>query len=124
MPFKISSFINCNTKNTIYVILCNTCMVQYVGCSSTELKVRIRRHLSDITNTAAVNVSAASRHFIQIHDRDISSFKCTDIEKVILNHRGGDLKKKLLIREAFWIFSLNTRIPQGLNIRQDLWYQY
>lgn len=41
------------------------------------------------------------------------------IEKVKNNCRGGDLKQKLPMREAFWIFTLGTRTPEGLNIRQD-----
>lgn len=122
--FNIRSFINCNTKNTIYMIFCEYCKLQYIGCSSTELKVRVRRHLSDIENVSAVNISAASRHFVEVHERDTTYFKFMAIERVTPNHRGGDIRKKLLIREAFWIFTLGTRVPQGLNIRQDLRYQY
>lgn len=70
-PFNIKGFLNCSTKNTIYCIECNSCQLQYVGCSSTELKVSIRRHLSDVTNLNATNVSAASRHFIVEHGRDL-----------------------------------------------------
>lgn len=79
-PYKVRSFINCNSKNIINLITCTSCRLQYVGSTSTELKVHIRRHLSDIQNISAVNVSAASRHFITTHDRDISSFKFMGIE--------------------------------------------
>lgn len=122
--YSMRSFMNCNTKNTVYTIYCEACKRQYIGCSSTELKIRIRRHLSDIENLTAVNISAASRHFTEVHNRDTSHFRFMAIERVTPNHRGGDLKKKLLIREAFWIFTLGTRVPQGLNIQQDLRYQY
>lgn len=123
-PFVIRDFINCSTKNTIYVISCTECHLQYVGCSSTELKVRIRRHLSDIANVNSVNVSAASRHFISNHNREVTAFKFMGVEKVSVGYRGGNMKKKLLIREAFWMFMLNSRHPDGLNVRQDLRYQY
>lgn len=123
-PFTIKGFLNCCTKNTIYTIECIACNLQYIGCSSTELKVRIRRHLSDISNINAVNMSAASRHFVTEHNRNVSSFKFSAIEKVKVGHRGGDTKKLLLVREAFWIFHLHTRHPWGLNYRQDLRYQY
>lgn len=122
--YDIKSFINCCTKNTIYYIECIGCHVQYVGCSSTELKVWIRCHLSDIENANAINVSAASRHFVFHHNRETSLFRFKGIERVTLGYRGGDICRKLLIRGAFWIFHLHSRYPDGLNVRQDLRYQF
>lgn len=37
--------------------------MQYVGCTTNILKVRIRGHLADAQNTNAFNISNASRHF-------------------------------------------------------------
>lgn len=87
-PFKIMSHINCNSKNVIYIIECIQCSLQYVGCTSNPLKVRIRRHLTDITNVTSLNVSAASRHFTNMHNRDTTFLKFTGIEKVRLRCRG------------------------------------
>lgn len=45
----------------------------------------------------------------------------------VLSQTGGgccDIKRKLLSREAFWIFTLGTCVPTGLNVRQDILYQY
>lgn len=120
---SIVSYINCNTKNVVYLISCTQCSLQYVGCTSTPLKTRIRRHLSDIRNTSAVNISGASRHFKLAHDGDLTGFTFSGIERVFPNPRGGDLKKKILHREAKWIFDLNTRSPAGLNLRSDILYQ-
>lgn len=61
--FSIDSYINCSTKNVVYLAACLHCHLQYVGCTSNTLKIRIRRHLSDIRNLNAVNVSGISRHF-------------------------------------------------------------
>lgn len=121
--FPVQNYINCNSKNVPYTIICTQCNCQYIGCTSNALKIRIRRHLSDVTNPSSLNVSAASRHFISVHNRDVSHFKFMGIEKVQNNGRGGDIKQKLLMREAFWILTLGTRAPDGLNIRQDLRYQ-
>lgn len=102
------------------MILCAECNLQYIGCTSNVLKVRICRHLTDITNPNSGNVSAASRHLIAQHNRDLTNFRFMGIEKVWMFNTGGDRKRKLFKRESFWIFVLDTRVPMGLNIRQDL----
>lgn len=102
------------------MITCIECNIQYIGCTSNALKIRIRRHLSDISNPNMVNVSAASKHFISEHDRNPAGFRFAGIEKVHMPSRGGDRKKKLFKRESYWIFSLDTRAPRVMNTRQDL----
>ncbi len=42
------------------------------------------------------------------------------IEKVIKPSRGGDCEKKLLQSECFWIYTLNTLSPSGLNEDFDI----
>lgn len=66
----IKNFINCNSKQVVYLITC-TCQVQYVGCTSNLRKIRIRRHFSDATNPTSVNKSAVSRHFSHVHQGDL-----------------------------------------------------
>lgn len=121
---QIRSYINCNSKYVIYVITCNICKIQYVGCTTTPLKVRIRRHLSDVRKPLAINISMVSRHFIQSHAGDTSSLSFVGLERIFKPVRGGDRRKTLLLRESMWILTLDTRIPRGLNIRQDTMLQY
>ena len=40
----------CNSKNIIYIIICNRCSLFYVGESSKSLKVRAAQHINHITN--------------------------------------------------------------------------
>lgn len=122
-PFIIRNYINCNSKNIISLFTCEECQLQYFGCTSNALKIRIRWHLLDATKELALNVSAASRHFSLVHGGDTSRFTFSGIESVTQTIRGGDMIRKLLPREAFWIFTLGTRAPMGMNIRQDLFYQ-
>lgn len=82
------------------------------------------RHLSDVTNVDALGVSAASKHFIEAHQKDVRGFNFLGIEKIFRDPRGGDMKRFLLKREARWIFDLATRSPAGLNIRHDQHYHY
>lgn len=59
---------------------------------------------NSVRNTGAVGISAASRHFIEVHQRDVQGFRFWEIERVYRGPRGGDMKRTLLKREAYWIF--------------------
>ncbi len=45
----------------------------------------------------------------------ISTLQYIGIEAVKLPRRGGDINNLLLKREAYWIYTLNTLSPNGLN---------
>jgi sulfur relay (sulfurtransferase) complex TusBCD TusD component (DsrE family) len=45
---NITEMANCNSKNVIYLITCNTCQMQYVGETGRALKERLNNHRSDI----------------------------------------------------------------------------
>lgn len=124
MSFNISQYINCNSCNVIYVINCNSCRLQYVGYTSQKLKCRIRKHLSDVPHAGLRNVSAASQHFFSVHNQSVSSFSVIGVEKVFPPTRGGDMIRKLLNRETFWMFRLQSTFPTGLNLRQDMILHY
>lgn len=69
-----------------------------MGCTSNALKICIRRHLSDIANERSINIFAASKHFVEVHQRDVSHFSFLDIKKVFNDTREGDLHKKILMK--------------------------
>lgn len=83
-----------------------------------SLKIRIRRHLSDANRPLATGISMVSKHCIQQHGGSTGSIIFTGIQRISRPLRGGDLHKKRLNRESFWIYHLNTGSPNGLNIRQ------
>ncbi|OCU01224.1 hypothetical protein XELAEV_18007014mg [Xenopus laevis] len=58
--------------------------------------------------------SVVSRHFSECNNGAITSLKIKGIKKVFSASRGGDLVLKLLHREAYWIFTLETRQLRGL----------
>lgn len=80
---------NCNSKMVVYLVTCTSCNIQYVGCTTRKLKRRISEHTSAVVNERQTNVSNAARHFIQVHDRDLSSLKVQGVEKVSPHPRGG-----------------------------------
>lgn len=91
-----------------------------MGHTSQTLKCRIRKHISDIPHAKVRNVSSASLHFSAIHAGSIECLAVQGIERVYPPIRGGDFKRKLLNRETFWMFRLQTLFPAGLNRRLDL----
>lgn len=123
--YVIKDFINCNTRHVVYMATCLECSAQYVGCTTNALKVRIRRHISDTRNLVGLstNTSGLSRLFQQTHQGDTRSLRVSGIERVKHSSRGGDFSKRLLHREAKWIFDLQTPTPQGLNLRSDILFQ-
>ncbi|OCT77564.1 hypothetical protein XELAEV_18028656mg [Xenopus laevis] len=65
-------------------------------------------------------VTVVSKHFLECNGSDIRQLKIQGIEKIESSVRGGDLTAKLFHREAFWIFTLGTRQPAGLNLKFDI----
>ena len=112
----IKGIISCNTKGVIYVIYC-PCGKYYVGKTMRALKTRIAEHRSSIRCKNLLYPVAA--HFVEA-GHSISSLRYLGVEKLPTPRRGGDFDNSLLKREAWWIHSLNTLAPNGLNIDFDL----
>ena len=47
MIWHSKRYFNCDSKNVIYILMCNTCEWFYLG-QTTSLKQRIRKHKSDV----------------------------------------------------------------------------
>ena len=103
--------ITCKSKFVVYLLKC-PCGLGYVGKTSRELKSRISEHKSSIRNSD--EKSSVARHFVEAGHK-VCSLRFQGIEKVDLPRRGGDRDKLLLQREAYWIHTLKTEFPNGLN---------
>ena len=110
--FKIKSFINCNSTHVVYLLKC-PCGMAYIGQTKRPLKIRIGEHKTAI-RTGNLEYAMA-RHYKQANHGSPASLRFWGIEKVSSSARGGDIIKKLLRREAYWIYTLNTLEPSGLN---------
>lgn len=53
--------------------------------------------------------------YAEANHSSASSVKFCGIEKVTMPPRGGDVLKKLAQREMYWLYTLNTMTPNGLN---------
>ena len=114
--YTIKQHLDCNVRNVIYLITCNTCQKQYVG-STTNFKTRFTLYKSDIK--LLKKSCTCIQHFGKFHSW--SDFRIQPIEQV---HISDDLptsekEKKLLARERHWMAELRT-IYFGLNDRNDI----
>ena len=88
------------------------CGLYYVGKCKRELKTRFSEHKSAIRNNDVK--SSVARHFNAV-GHPVSSLRFQGLEVVNPLKRGGDRDRALLQREAFWIHTLQTEHPKGLN---------
>ena len=112
--FDRKGFFSCKSKNVIYLITCKKCGIQYVGQTTQALHCRLNGHRSAILgnqkNTYLSNHFRSEGHCIgdlsiQIIDI-IDESKCKD---------KSELVKELNKKEDFYIKTLNTMYPLGLN---------
>ena len=101
---------DCETCNIIYLITCKNCLKQYVGETKRAFRTRMSEHDRDVRYNKDTNVS---RHFNKYkHDWTNSRFE-------IIEHLKGDPDAKShfrLKRETYWIATLRTMSPAGINI--------
>ncbi len=104
----------CN--NVIYLLRCS-CGLCYVGKTSRPLKNRISEHRCAIRHRDPK--SPVAQHFANSRHSN-STLQYIGIEGVKCPWCGGDINILLLQREAFWIFTLDTLSPRGLNEDFDI----
>ena len=109
--YPIKSVITCDSTHVVYMIQC-PCGLAYIGKTTRKLKQRISEHKSSIRRNDREYPVAI--HFNDAK-HDISSFRFMGIEQIQMPPRGGDLDLLLKRREAYWIFTLQTLAPKGLN---------
>ncbi|CAH2327957.1 Hypothetical predicted protein, partial [Pelobates cultripes] len=107
--FLVKNFFNCQTMGIVYLLSCS-CKKLYVGKTSRKFKLRIGEHVNSVNPKRLVD-TPVSKHLKLHHGGSAEGIRFCGIEKVILGPRGGDLDKRLLQRESFWIYKLKTLSP-------------
>ena len=97
----------------IYLLECTKCKIQYVGKAETEFNIRLNNHQKDVRKSNAV---PTSRHFSGKNHNFHMPAKFILIEHIrqvdIVTEK---IKERLKRRENFWILTLETLTPKGLN---------
>ncbi|XP_077155812.1 uncharacterized protein LOC143818356 [Ranitomeya variabilis] len=113
--FPIRGFFTCESNFVVYLIKC-PCGLLYVGETIQHVRDRVASHKSTIrcgkTWLPLPAHFAAARH-------TVAQLKFQVIEQVPRPRRGGDHIKLLRSREAYWIYTLDTLAPKGLNREID-----
>jgi len=97
---------DCNSINIIYLISCIKCKLNYIGQTKRKLKDRLNGHRTNIKHKRN---TAIAIHFNNTNHK-LSHLKISPIEQIYINKEETRLK-----RENFWINTLNTKYPNGLN---------
>ena len=112
---KSCASLNCITENVIYLISCKQCDLQYIGETKNSIQKRFTGHRS-LINSGKSN-QLIHNHFHK-ENHDLSNCVIIPIEKIEatgLNEK--ELTRLRLDREKFWIQTLQTSYPLGMNIR-------
>lgn len=109
---KLKQFMNCGTQYIVYGIVC-PCGRLYVGRTQRPMRVRIGEHKCGIINLR--DKYPVPRHFVEAHQGKPAGMRVFGIESI-----GGDLDsgrkhQRLCKHEAYWIFTLGSLAPGGLN---------
>ena len=106
---------NCKSKCVIYLITCRSCGVQYVGQTKQSLHCRLNGHRQSVKNNKLNTY--LSNHFKSMgHSWDDVSIQIID-RVDIQNKSDLDISRELNMKEDFYIKTLNTLHPLGLNDR-------
>ena len=107
--------LNCHSQNLIYLLSCNNCNIQYVGETAIPLHKRINIH-----RKAKTGCEYVIKHFKETCAG--ASFSIQILEKFVgtgySNNKVDPADRlKRLDREDYWIKTLRTIYPYGLNER-------
>ena len=112
--------LSCDSESVVYLITCKRCGIQYVGKTLTQLNKRWHTYKSDsisYVNDKNCKISCVhvTPHFWGRSECSEDDLMIQPIEKVRNPDSGLTLGETLLGRELFWIKTLRTYYPFGLN---------
>ncbi|CAJ0933465.1 unnamed protein product [Ranitomeya imitator] len=93
------------------------CGLLYVGETSQSIRDRVSKHKSTIRCN---NLLLPIPHHFAAAGHNISQLKFLILEQVPPPRRGGNRILTLKKREAYWIHTLDTLTPKGLNREYEL----
>ena len=115
--YKINHSFDCNDKCLIYLLSCKSCGKQYVGNTTDHFRSRWNNYKSDVRKAESGDMENVKQKFLQSHflQRDHQGF-LKDVEvRLIDKTQASDPTK----REFYWMRTLRTLYPDGLNIESD-----
>ncbi|CAJ0964830.1 unnamed protein product [Ranitomeya imitator] len=114
--FHIKNFFTCDSTYVVYLIKC-PCGLLYIGETTQPVRDRISKHKSTIRCS---NLLLPIPYHFHTQGHFVSQLKYQVIDHVPPPRRGGDRITLLKKKEAFWIHTLETLSPKGLNRDYEL----
>ena len=108
---KIFQNLNCNSRNLIYLIHCDSCGAQYVETGRT-LREGFNGHRADARLSKRTNVAIRFDGCLCNFEQHCKLYPIEEIPDTLSQEAN---KKLRLERENFWIRKLKTYTPYGMN---------
>ena len=115
--YKINHSFHCNDKCLIYLLSCKSYDKQYVRNTTDHFRSRWNNYNSDIRKAESGDMENVNQKFLQSHflQRDHQDFlKDVEVRLIDKTQASGPTK-----REFYWMRTLRTLYPDGLNIESD-----
>ena len=114
--YNIRNFsMDCNSTNVVYLLSCKVCGIQYVGSTTCKFRSRFNTYKSGNRRYAEKKKKVPQKklhsHFDQPGHSGFSDFEFTLIDQ-------GNDHESTRKKERFWMYKLNTFLPDGLNERE------
>ena len=114
--FKINHKLNCDNNCLIYLLTCKCCGKQYVGETTDEFRLRWNNYKSNDRKNARNETCMQEHLFEHFKSEDHSGFLGNVSITLIDKTDGKDPKR----RENYWMRTLKTYAPFGLNIEDSV----
>ena len=108
VEFRARTTADCKTSNVVYLIECRKCKKQYVGETENPLHLRLNGHRSDYYRR--LPDKPVGMHF------NTSGHTFDDLTIMIIEQMRVANATHRKNRESFWIHTLRSSTPHGLNI--------
>ena len=110
--YKINHQLNCDNKCLIYLLTCGVCKKQYVGQTTDKFRMRWNNYKSN-SKKFNKNERCFQEHiFRHFQEKGHTGF-LNDVSIRLIDKTDGSNPTK---REDYWIKTLKTNIPYGLNV--------
>lgn len=110
--YQLEGFYNCSTEYVVYCLTC-PCKSLYVGRTIRPLRQCFGKHRRFIEK--GCDEHSVPRHFLEHHNQSTAGLQVWVLESIPRNLSEAEWFSKLCECETFWIYTLDTLAPNGLN---------
>lgn len=110
--YTIKDFYNCSSEYVVYCLTC-PCGLFYVGRTIRPLRQRFGEHRRFIEK--GWDKHSVPLHFLKEHQKSTMGLRVWVIEAMPRGLPAAERFKRLCQQKAYWIYSLGTLSPGGLN---------